>query len=167
MRHKDYNNFHEFIIMLQNRVHILLVLPVMLFVYLFIRIENYQFHAFLINRDLRFLIRSSIAVLTFTIILVTLFYFTKRIRKIRKNKGLRPKLDAYYSVSLTRHYWLMAPLIINLAGMALTAERFYVSFFGISLVVMLSGYPAHTRIMNSLELDQEESELAMSKETLD
>ena len=93
MSHKDYKNFHEFIILLQNRVHFLLAIPVMLFVYLFIRIENYQFHAFLINRDLRFLVRSSSALLTLVIIVVTLIYFTVRIRKIRKHKGLRPKLD--------------------------------------------------------------------------
>ena len=61
----------------------------------------------------------------------------------------------------------MAPLILNLAGMALTAERFYTSFFGISLVVLLSGYPAHTRIMNTLNLNKEESELAMSKDNIE
>ena len=167
MGRKDYNNFHEFIIKLQNRVHVLLIFPVMIFVYLFIRIENYRFHAFLINRNLRFLVRSSAALLTFSIIGIIMIYFTVQIRKIRKHEGLRPKLDRYYLVSLTRHYWLMAPLLINLAGMALTAEKFYTSFFGISLVVMLSDYPAHARIMNTLDLDREESELAMSRETLD
>jgi hypothetical protein len=167
MGNKDYNNFHEFIIKLQNRVHVLLILPVMIFVFLFIRIENYQFHAYLINRNLRFMIRSSTALLTLIAIATTLIYFNLRIRKIKKNDRLRSRLDRYFNLALKRDYWLTALLLVNLAGMALTAERIYAGFFGISLVVLLSGYPSHSRIMNALDMNREESELAMSKETLE
>lgn len=167
MNIKEYRNFSEFIMKLQHRVHLLLALPIIVFVFLFIRIENSQIHPYLINRDLRFITRNIIALITFSILIFAMIYFSIRLRKIRSNHKLRLKLNGYFSASLFRDSWLTVVLVIDLIGMGLTAERFYAIFFGVVLIVMLSGYPAHSRIINALKLNREESELAMSQDPID
>ncbi len=167
MKIKEYKNFHEFIIKLQQRVHLLLVLPMIIFVYLFIKIENARFHPFLIDSVLLYYTRNTVAVFSFFVIMISLIYYTRKVKQIRPIGKLRTKLNKYYATALTRDYWLTAILILNDIALALTAERFYAGFFGIALIVMLSGYPAHFKIISTLKLSQEESDLAMSKESIE
>ncbi len=161
MKIKEYKNFHEFIIKLQQRVHLLLVLPMIIFVYLFIKIENAQFHPFLIDIDFLYYTRNTVSLLSFFVIAISLIYYTRKVKQIRPIGRLRTKLNQYYSTALVRDYWLTGILMLNDLALALTAERFYAGFFGIALVIMLSGYPAHLRIISTLKLNVKESELAM------
>ena len=167
MKVKKYNNFHDFIINLQHKVHVLLAFPVLAFILLFVRIENSRYHPFISNKDLLYLMRSSMLILTLSIIILSVIYFSFQMNKIRKLTGLRDKLNRYYLVSTIRDYLLATLLVLNLGGMVLTGDRFYTIFFSISLIVMLSGYPSHSRIINSLKLNPEESQKAMSQDTLE
>jgi len=166
MRPDNYINFHDFIMKLQRRVHLLIALPILIFILLFLKIENTSYRPFILDKDLLYLLRTSMFFITIGVIIFSLIYFTVKIKQSGKLPGLRTKLDRYFSFSIIRDYLLTAILVINLTGMILTADRFYVIFFSITLVVMLSGYPSHSRIINALNLNQEETELAMSKEPM-
>ncbi|HLF33226.1 MAG TPA: hypothetical protein VI583_03245, partial [Cyclobacteriaceae bacterium] len=113
------------------------------------------------------LMRNSFAIISFVILIASILIFVWVTRRIVRGNDLRSRLDAYCKASLMRDLFLEAIMIANLSGLALTGEKFYAGLSGIILIVFLLGYPNTHRIINTLKLDQKDSDIILSKGAID
>jgi hypothetical protein len=167
MNYIKYNNFRDYLMKFQQRVHVLIAPPLLVFVFLFIKIENGRFHPVLLNGDLNYYIRWADTSISIALTLAAILIQLLNVRKISSIQGLRPKLDHFFSVSLFRYYLLETGLVINLVSLGLTAEKLYTGIFGIMLIVFLLGYPAMWRIINALKLSQKDTEIILRMEPIE
>jgi hypothetical protein len=145
---------------------VIIGLPLVLFVYLLIKIENGRLYPGIIPHGLHYGLRMSAAAVTFCIIFISGIYTFLSARKARRHANLRLKLNYYFRISVYRISLMLAAMTVNLAGMALTGERIYAAFFGIVLVAALLGYPSPSRIIHLLKLDEKEAEIIYNREPI-
>ena len=79
---------------------------------------------------------------------------------------IREKLEIYYGASIARSYYFLAATLVALAGLALTAEQFYVIYYTICLVAFSMTYPTIYRINRELRLNREEREVIISRKNI-
>jgi hypothetical protein len=162
-----YGTFQEYLMRFQQRVHILIAPPLVVFVFMFIKIENGRFHPGLVKGNELGFIRMLNPPISILLMIAAVLYFTLSSRKIPASPGLRFKLDQYYRAAMIRNYLLEAGLILNLISLGLTGEKIYTGFFGIMLIVFLMGYPNMWRIISTLKLEQRDSDIIFHKEPIE
>lgn len=163
----NYKNFEEFIQKLQQRVHWLMVAPILAFIFLFIRIENGGFHPLAGDHAVFNHLRIIAASVSAIVVALALVQFYVRLNRLRHLTGLRDRLDHYFLATRLKDYLITAILVLNLAGMGFTGDRFYTGLFGLTLVILLMGYPGHSRIMTSLKFNQPELDSILNQEIIE
>ena len=166
MAETRYGNFPEFAMKLQGRIHVIIAMPLVLFVYLLIKIENGQLFPGILPAGTHYSLRMIAAAFSISIISMAMIYAWLSTKKARRQVSLRRKLNHYFRISVYRMALMLAAMTVNLTGMALTGERIYAAFFGIVLVSALMGYPSPSRIIHLLGLNEKESDIIYNREPI-
>ena len=161
-----YNNSQEYINKLTQFVNFLAAFPMLIFIFLFIKIENNDYHPGLLNENTQFFLGILTFVLVSGIISLAILRFTSELKKIRNMDDLRSRLDKYYSAVRNRSYLYEIATIVALAGMALSGEGIYALYYSMALVAFSIGYPTVIKIASQLKLKGEEREIIMKKQDI-
>jgi len=147
-------------------VNFLAAAPMLIFILLFIKIENNDYQPGILNDSGLFLMRILTFILVGGIIGIAVFQFRKNLEIIRKMNGLRERLDTYYIAVRNRSGWFEAATIIALAGMAISGEGIYALFYSMALVALSITYPTLLKMANTLRLEDEEREIVLKQKEI-
>jgi len=162
----QFSNSQEFLNKLQLYVNAFIAVPMLGFIILFLRIENRTYNPDILNEEMTFYLRFVAFAAIIFLTLLGLMASRKERKRLDQNMSIREKLEIYYKASMTRGYYLLAATIIALAGLALTAEQFYVIYYTLCLVVLSMTYPTIYRINRELHLNREEREVIISRKKI-
>lgn len=161
-----FSNSQDFLSKLQQYINILIAIPMMIFIILFLKIENRAYHPDMLNEGMTYYLR--IISLIGVLVLVGLgwYAFKKQIDSIDSSMAIRNKLELFYSASITRSYYFELATLVTLVGLILTAEQIYVGYYTICLVAFSITYPTVYRINSQLRLNKEERGLIISRKQI-
>lgn len=161
-----YQNSQEFLNKLVQIVNFMAAMPMIIFVFLFIKIENNDYFPDILGVDALFLARITTFILVAGIIGIAVYRFKTEVKAIRDMEDLRSKMDKYYTATKIRCYWYETATVIALMGMALSGEGIYALFYSMTLVAFSIGYPTVLKIANQLRLKGEERNIILKKQDI-
>lgn len=161
-----YSNSQEFLNKLQVFINIFIALPMLGFIILFLRIENKTYNPGILGPDKVFFLRLFVFILVVGLVVLGMIGFRQLRKRLDTSMTLREKLQVYYDASVHRSYYFLSATLLSLAGLALTAEQFYVIYYTICLVAFSITYPTIYRINRELRLNREEREIIISRKTI-
>lgn len=158
-----FSNSQEFLNKLQLAINMFIAVPMLGFIVLFLRIENKTYNPDILAEELIFNLRWIEFFLVTGLAALGLIVFHRIRKRLAPSMTIREKLMIYYQASISRSYYFLAATLLALAGLALTAESFYVIYYTISLVMFSITYPTIFRINRELRLNKEEREVIISR----
>lgn len=161
-----FKHSQDYLNKLQIYINALMAVPLLLFIYFFLRIENNSYHPDLLNADSLFLMRAGILLAIIILIILGEVTFRKQMAGINLSLKLRDKLELFFNISITRSYYFEIATIISLLGLILSSEEVYVGYYAISLVAFSITYPTLQRISKQLRLNEEEREIIYSRDDI-
>ena len=161
-----YSNSQEFLNKLQLLINALIAIPMLGFIVLFLRIENDTYNPDFLGVELTFNLRWIVFIIVLGMTLIGLYLFYREKKELNPSMTIREKLKIYYIASVNRSYLFLAATLVALAGLALTAEQFYIIYYTICLVAFSMTYPTIYRINHELKLNREEREVIISRKNI-
>ncbi len=156
----------EFLHKLQLYVNVLIAVPMMIFIYFFLRMENQSYNPELLDEGTLFYMRVGILFVTLILVIMGITAFRKQVDTINPEIYLRDKLELYFSASITRSFLFEIATLVTLIGLIVSAEQIYVAYYTITLVGFSISYPTMHRISQQLKLKKEEREQLLSRKKI-
>ncbi len=160
----NFKNGQDFLNKLQLVTNIFIAIPLVGFIYLFLKIANQTYDPDLLTPEILVLLRVSIFMLVIIIVSLGIVAFNRQVKSLNPEMHLRDKLELYYSAATTRSILIEVASLIVLLGYALSAEEVYVAYYAICLIGFSLSYPTLLRIANQLRLKREDRELLFSRD---
>lgn len=162
-----FKNSQEFLNRLQMSVNILIAIPMMIFIYFFLRIENQSYQPDLLDAGVLFYMRIGILLVTLILVIFGIVAFRRQVETINPEILLRDKLEFYFAASMTRSWIFEIATLVTLIGLITSAEEVYVAYYTMTLVGFSITYPTTHRIMRQLKLKKEEREILMARKEIE
>jgi hypothetical protein len=139
-------------------VLLILMVPIFSFisVYVFFSSSPIQTAAFLFAPLHLFLFMIAILVIQFLI-------FNKKIKSIRKDQGLRAKLEKYSDLTIVRYSLIAAVCLVLAYGFYLTKDDVVTGMFAFTLILLAVLWPRSAKVCRDLKLRGDEREMVYYK----
>ncbi len=161
-----YQNSQEYLNKLIQIVNILAAIPMLVFIFLFLKIENNDYIPNILGESSLFFFRFLTFIIVTGIIGIAIFQFRNNLKIVRGMGDLRTKLDNYYIAVRYRSWWYEAATIFALAGMSISGEGIYALFYSMALVAFSISYPSTFKIANNLHLQGEDKEIVLKQKNI-
>lgn len=158
-----FSNSQEFLNKLQMNINLFMGLPMILFIYLFLRIENMTYNPEFLSDYILQYMRVGFFIIVVVSVGIGFFSFTRHVSYLNPAMSLKDKLELYFSAAMTRTYFFVTATLVTLLGMALSGESLYSIYYTISLVAFSISYPTLYRINRQLRLNSEEREIVLKR----
>jgi hypothetical protein len=137
-------------------IAVLLILLIPIFSF----IVNYVFFAFTIHSySLPWYTPVNLASLTATFVLLQFLIFAKKIKSIRKDQGLRLKLEKYFRLTIVRYSLIVLPCLLLVYGFYLTKDDRLTGVFAITMILSGGLWPRPAKVCSDLKLRGDEREM--------
>jgi hypothetical protein len=89
--------------------------------------------------------------------------FNKKIKSIRKDQGLRLKLEKYSDLTIVRYSLIAAVCLVLAYGFYLTKDDMITGMFAITLILLGVLWPRSAKVCRDLKLRGDEREMVYYK----
>jgi hypothetical protein len=139
-------------------VLLILMVPIFSFVsvYVFFSSMPIQPVAFFLTPLHLFLFMTAMLVIQFLI-------FNKKIKSIRKDQGLRLKLEKYSNLTIVRYSLIAAVCLVLACGFYLTKDDMITGMFAFTLILLGVLWPRSAKVCRDLKLRGDEREMVYYK----
>ena len=161
-----FSNSREFLNKLQLYVNMMIAVPMIIFIYFFLQIENGNYFPELLDEGTLSYMRIGILLILLIMVVMATIAFKKHVDSINPEILLRDKLDLYYSASITRSFLYEIATLTSIIGLIISGEQIYVAYYTITLVAFSITYPTMHRIVGQLRLKKNEKEILLSRKKI-
>jgi hypothetical protein len=155
-----YASLQEFFYKLQNVLYLLILFPLLVFIFFFVY-ETYRPEA--VSEEQRSTIYVALLVFIVIDLSVASFIFYRNLKAIRKIASLGLRLEKYYAITVLRFSLVSFADLILIAGYFMTGNLIFAILFGISLVFFLLSWPRTSKVCADLKLKGDEREMVYYK----
>lgn len=159
----NFSSLREYFYKMANRCYLLVLLPLVVFIYLYRQLEAGRLKPFF--PDERFVTISIAVLIGVVLIYLTFVQFLsrKRLRRYAAEVGLGLKLDHYYEVTMFRIRACSASSLLMALGLALTGSQLFGIFFMVILLWTLVYWPSSRKACRALQLKGDEYDMVFFK----
>jgi hypothetical protein len=149
----------EYFYKLQNVLYVLLLIPLLSFIYLFAG----HFERFIQLDDKQPIVIGLLAFIAVVDWIIITLLFRSMVNKISKLVGLNLKLERYYSATLIRYSVSVASCLILALGFYITDSSIFIGLFGMAIISFFVTWPRPAKVCNDLRLKGDEREMVFYK----
>jgi hypothetical protein len=104
-----------------------------------------------------------LSIIITAVLLIQFLIFNKRIKSIRKDQGLRLKLEKYFHLTIVRYRLLAMACLVLIVGFYITRDDQVTGLFIANLILAGGLCPTSTKVCNDLKLKGDEREMVFYK----
>jgi len=159
----NFSSIKEYFYKLTNRCYLLVLLPLLTFVYLYFQLQAKKIIP-IVNND-RLVIFLLIGCAIAAVLNLTTVHLLARKRLLRYSSevGLGNKLDRYYEIIVLRVGAGSASSLLMAVGLLLTGHEFFSLLFMLILIWIFFQWPSSKKACNDLRLKGDEYEMVLYK----
>lgn len=159
-----YQTGQDYINKLRVVFSIMVAAPLLVFVIVFLMIENKQYTA--IAPGMHDMGQYIAPILSIGLSLVAYIFYYIKIKPIRKYQSLRAKLDATYQLNIQKYIILLAAAVVALFYLIMTGIKLYAGISIAVYIIFAISNPVLTSIRNDLRLPKGEREAFLSNQEI-
>ena len=159
----NFSSIKEYFYKLTNRCYLLVLLPLLIFVYLYFQLQAKKIIPTIQNEEFIMLILL-LSTLASIVNLTTVHWLAKkRLTQYSAEVGLGRKLDRYCEIILLRMGAGSASSLLMAVGLLLTGHEFFSLLFILILIWILLQWPSSKKACKDLRLRGDEYEMVLYK----
>lgn len=155
-----FNSIREFFNTLYNILYGILLVPLLVFVYLYLEQRSGNLMAEIVESSLLVWILSSVVIFEWAMSFVI---FHKGMKAVEQRIGLGERLEKYRSITIVRYAMISSSCLILALGFYLTQHQVFTALFVMAMILQSSFWPTTYRLANHLKLKGEEREMIIRK----
>jgi hypothetical protein len=155
-----FTSLQEYFYKLQNLLFVLILMPLVVFVCLFINAPATTFSSGIMQPDL--VANLLMIVVVFEWVAMT-FLFRKKVLLLSKAVALSTKLDGYYNITIVRFSVGVASCLLLAGGFYITKNSFFIAVFGCLIILLFTVWPRPAKVCRDLRLKGDELEMVRYK----
>lgn len=153
----QYQSAREYFYKLYARLFLLVLVPLVAFLFLFIRVTADQLSSTLHGDEhLAIWLRYVFLVVLVAGWTIAFYYYRSSLKTVRTLVSLGERLDRYYSLTLFRFIIIITGLVLLTVGYYLLADEVLAGLFITSLLLLVLIWPFPGRVSSHLHLKEDE-----------
>ena len=101
----------------------------------------------------------NLAVIFVAVLLIQFVIFDKKIKSIRKDQGLRVKLEKYFRLTIVRYSLMTVMCLLLSYGFYITKDDRITGLFALDLILLGALWPRSAKVCSDLKLKGDEREM--------
>lgn len=159
----NFSSIKEYFYKLTNRCYLLVLLPLLVFVYLYFQMQSKKIFPTIQDEELITLILAGITLMCLVNLTTVHLLAKKRLVRYSTEPGLGHKLDRYLEIIMLRVGAGSASSLLMALGLLLTGSELFSLLFMLILIWILFQWPSSKKACNDLRLKGDEYEMVLYK----
>lgn len=158
-----YNSVPEYFYKFHSRLYALVLIPILLFVVLYWKMQTGDIKGLSQDVDLNNLFLLVFIVIVLVDWIVAFFIFRRNLKSILTLGSLGDRLDGYYKFTILRFLFMVSGLVLLAVGFYLTEDKYFTILFVTCLIGVAFFWPTSAKVCTDLNLKGEERRLILYK----
>jgi hypothetical protein len=159
----NFSSIKEYFYKLTNRCYLLVLLPLLMFVYLYFQLQSKKIIPIVQREQYVIILLLGSAIVTLINLTTVHLLAKKRLVRYAAEIGLGNKLDRYYEIIIFRVGGGSSSSLLMAVGLLLTGHEFFSLLFMLILIWILFQWPSSKKACKDLRLKGDEYEMVLYK----
>lgn len=127
-------------------------IPLMIFLFLYLRIKDGGYLVSEPNEDLKMILHFLVPIFCLVNIVLAYNIYSRKIKKVKNTNSLQVKLEGFYNASVLKYSFLAAASIVSIVGLMLTADMIFSVVYLSVLMIYSLNRPTPYRLRKDLKI---------------